>query len=68
MSQGIKQTRKSYIKVLLGLPWWLSGRESANAGDRFKSLIWDGSTCYRATKLVHHNYRTCALEPKSCNC
>ena len=47
----------------MGLPWWLSGRESANAGDRFKSLIWDGSTSYRATKLVHHNSRTVLWSP-----
>ena len=54
MSQGIKPTRKSYIKVLLGLPWRLSSRESASQcrRHRFKSLIWEDNTCYRATKLV----------------
>ena len=31
------------------------------------SLIWEDSTCHRATKLVCHNYWVCALEPESCN-
>jgi len=31
------------------------------------SLVWEDSTYLRATKLVHHNYRACALEPVSCN-
>ena len=31
------------------------------------SLIWEGSTCHRATKPVHHNYRACFLELRSHN-
>ena len=33
------------------------------------SLVWEDSTCYRATKPVRHNYwRLHALGPASCNC
>ena len=39
----------------------------ANAGNRVGSLIWEGPTCHRATKPVHHSYRACALERMSCN-
>ena len=44
---------------------WLGS--SANAGAQVRSLVWEDCTCYGATKSVHHNYWTCALEPGSCN-
>ena len=27
------------------------------------SLVWEDSTCHRATKPMHHNYSACTLEP-----
>ena len=42
-------------KMGTGLPWWLSGKESAcNAGDMVPSLIWEDPTGCEAAKLVHH--------------
>ena len=32
------------------------------------SLVWEDSTCQRATKPIGHNYRVHALEPLSHNC
>ena len=34
-------------------------------GTRVRSLVWEDSTCCRATKPVHRNYWACALEPGS---
>ena len=39
----------------------------ANAGDTGSVLAWEDPTCTRATKLMHHKYWACALEPKSRN-
>ena len=47
----------------------------ANAGTQVRSLVWENSTCHRATKLVHHNYwarelqllRPAHPEPMLCN-
>ena len=36
-------------------------------GTRVRSLVWEDPTCHGATKLVHHNYWACALEPTSHN-
>ena len=36
-------------------------------GTGVRALVWEDPTCCRATKLVHHNYWTCALEPASHN-
>ena len=38
-----------------------------NEGVQVWFLVWEDPTCHGATKPVHHNYRTCALEPASCN-
>ena len=34
-------------------------------GMHVQSLIWEDRTCCRATKLMSHNYRACAVEPTS---
>ena len=34
---------------------------------RVWALVWEDPTCHGATKLVHHNCWTCALEPVSHN-
>ena len=47
----------------IGLPWWLSGKEST----QFQSLIEKNPTCQGATKPMHHSYWDCAPEPGSCN-
>ena len=41
-------------KVFGGLPWWLSGKESACQWVR--SLIQQDPTCHTATRPLHHNY------------
>ena len=47
--------------MILGLPWWLSGKESAG------SLIWEDPTCCGAMKPDRHNSLACALEPQDLN-
>ena len=37
-------------------------------GTQVQSLVWEDSTCCRATKSLCHNYWACALEPTSRNC
>ena len=34
----------------------VDGNPSANAGDMAQSLVWEDSTCCRATESVCHNY------------
>ena len=59
----------SRIIRFLGLPWWLSGKESTC------QYQWHGldpssrkiPTCYGATKAVDHSYWACALEPRNHN-
>ena len=46
------------IKCFIGLPLWLSRKESENGGNL-------GSTCSGAAKPVCHNYWVSALEPKN---
>ena len=36
-------------------------------GTQVRSLVREDPTCRGATKLVHHNYWACALEPASHN-
>ena len=57
------------IKIMGGLPWWLSGKESTCQRQEtwVLSLGQEDSTCLRATKPTHHNYWACALEPASRN-
>ena len=54
----------------LGLPWWLSGKESACHGRRhgFISLIWEDPTHRGGTKPMDHNDWVRAPEPGSRNC
>ena len=40
----------------------------ADAGDRVQSLIQSDPTCCGTTKLMHHDYRACALESRNRNC
>ena len=39
----------------------------ANAGNMGSSPVWEGPTCWRATKPMRHNYWAHALEPESHN-
>ena len=50
----------SPLREKRGLPWWLSGKESAWKW----SLNWEDPTCHGATKPMH-NYWACALESRS---
>ena len=59
-------------QIIPELPWWLSIKESACQCRRHmhcvsRSLIWENSTCHRATKPTRHNYWACALEPMLLN-
>ena len=35
----------------------------ASTGAQVQSRVWEDPTCLRTTKSLHHNYRTCTLEP-----
>ena len=52
-----------------GLPWQLSGKESACQCRRYRvqSLVWEDPTCCGAAKPTLHNYWACALEPRNRN-
>ena len=55
----------NHIKVYaLGLPWWLSGKESACQlqETQFWSLVQEDTTCHGVTKPVHHSYWAFARE------
>ena len=55
--------------VYCGLPWWLSGKESACQCRRHGSIPdQEDPTCHRTAKLVCHNYSACAPEPGNHNC
>ena len=53
-----------------GLPWWLSGKESAWPVQAVWvwSLMQEDPTCCGATKPMHRNYWACALEATCCKC
>ena len=54
--------------VFIGLPWWLSGKESAWMQETCVwSLFQEDPTCLGETKPVCHNYWVCALKPGSHN-
>ena len=57
------------FKDHLGFPWWLSGEESTCQCRRHGFDPWSGKIpiYIRATKLMHHRYWACALEPGSSN-
>ena len=57
------------VKVTQGLFYWLNGEESACWCRRHGFSPWSGKdlTCRGANKLIHHNYWTCPLVPRSCN-
>ena len=57
-------------KISLGLPWWLSGKESTSQSRRhgFDPMGRKDPTCRKATKPKHHNYWPCALELTCHNC
>ena len=49
---------------LFGLPWWLSGKESACQCRRHRFDPWSGRIPHASEQLiVCHNYWACALEP-----
>ena len=57
--------QKIKLKDGRGLPLWLSGKESACQW--VPSLVLEDTTCLGATKLMCHNYWSCALEPGNHN-
>ena len=68
MVEALQGTLPTKNRKFQGLPWWLSGKESTcQCRTLVQSLIWEDPTCWGAAKLVHHNYRACALEPMSHN-
>ena len=61
-------TRLSEWTELNWTYWWVSDKDlPTNAEDMgsIPSSIQEDPTCNRATKLQHHNYWACALEPRS---
>ena len=50
-----------------GLPWWLHSKGSGlpMQETQVQSLVWEDSTCCRATNTMHHNYWACVLEPRN---
>lgn len=55
-----------YVKLWLGLPWWLSGREpSASAETPVQPLIQEDPTCCRPAKLRAPQLLACSLVPRS---
>ena len=56
------------IKPVLGLPWWLSGQESACQcrGHGFKPWCRKIPHAVKQLKPTCHNYWACAAEPGSC--
>ena len=57
-------------KISLGIPWWLSGKESTCQSRRhgFDPRVRRDPTCRKAAKPEHHNYWPCALELTRHNC
>ena len=59
---------KRILKIIQGLPWWLSGKESARQCRRHKfspSCRKKDPTCCGASKPTHYDYWACTLEHRS---
>ena len=56
-----------HLKVIQGLSWWLSGKESTWQCRRHRCNPWvpEDPSCHGATKPVYHNYRARTLESVS---
>ena len=68
VAANLKLLQSSSKKEYRGLPWGLSGKESAcQCRRRVWFLVPEDPTCLRATKPMHHNYWACALESQSCS-
>ena len=57
---------------MIGLPWWLSGKDSICQCRRHMFYPWSpwsgkDSTCHGTTKPICHNYWACGLEPRKHN-
>ena len=54
----------------VGLPWWVSDKESPCQCGRHRFDPWSGTLPHAVeqTKPVHYNYWACALEPGSYSC
>ena len=53
ITQLLYKSAVSKQKYYLGLPWWLSGKESTSQNRR--PLGQEDPTCHGATKPTHHN-------------
>ena len=67
-----RQKSKGTESKCRGLPWWLSGKESACQCRKWvHSLVWEDPTCCRATTATKltccNDCRLNALEPVLCN-
>ena len=68
MSIRATMAKWKHRKCLGRLPWRLSDKEPTFQSRRQGSiLIWEDSTCLRASKPVCHSYWACALGPRSTN-
>ena len=53
-------------KTRPGLPWWLSGKESAPMeGTQVRFWVREDPACHRTNQPVLYNYRISALGPTS---
>ena len=51
---------------MIGLPWWLSGKESTYQYKRHRFDLWSGKIPHATEhKAKRHNFWDCALEPGS---
>ena len=55
-------------RISLGVPRWLSGKESSCQRRRHRFHPWSRKIPHAVTKPRRHNYWACALEPRSHNC
>ena len=62
-------TTVKLIKISMGLPWWMSGKESAFQCRRHRFDLGPGrSHMPQSMWCMGHDYWACALEPRSLNC
>ena len=56
-SRKIQCVRKVFLTFSLDFPGsTLNNNPPVNARDMGLTLVWEGSSCYRATKPLCHNY------------
>ena len=61
-----KLAHPHYSKLMQGLPWCLSGKESTPPiqETQVRTLIWEDPTCWGTTEPVSHNYWACEPAPE----